>query len=71
MPAQARRIAMPRAVRIGIATAVTGAAFALPLVTTVTAQAHEAPAMRPHAAEQHLDRRHQCRCHAGRCSCRC
>ncbi|MFD7413306.1 peptidoglycan DD-metalloendopeptidase family protein [Kitasatospora purpeofusca] len=44
MPAQARRIAMPRAVRIGIATAVTGAAFALPLVTTVTAQAHEAPA---------------------------
>ncbi|WTA56473.1 LysM peptidoglycan-binding domain-containing M23 family metallopeptidase [Kitasatospora purpeofusca] len=35
---------MPRAVRIGIATAVTGAAFALPLVTTVTAQAHEAPA---------------------------
>ncbi|MFD4906463.1 M23 family metallopeptidase [Kitasatospora purpeofusca] len=45
MPAQARRIAMPRAVRIGIATAVTGAAFALPLVTTVTAQAHEAPAV--------------------------
>ncbi len=44
MPAQARRIALPRAVRIGIATAVTGAAFALPLVTTVAAQAHEAPA---------------------------
>ncbi|MFB7474414.1 peptidoglycan DD-metalloendopeptidase family protein [Kitasatospora sp. NPDC056184] len=44
MPAQARRIALPRAARIGIATAVTGAAFALPLVTTVTAQAHEVPA---------------------------
>ncbi|MFB6890452.1 peptidoglycan DD-metalloendopeptidase family protein [Kitasatospora sp. NPDC056327] len=44
MPAHARRTALPRAVRIGIATAVTGAAFALPLVTTVTAQAHEVPA---------------------------
>ncbi|MFF2043661.1 peptidoglycan DD-metalloendopeptidase family protein [Kitasatospora sp. NPDC058170] len=44
MPAQARRIALPRAVRIGIATAVTGAAFALPLVTTISAQAHTAPA---------------------------
>ncbi|WP_327683352.1 M23 family metallopeptidase [Kitasatospora sp. NBC_00458] len=50
MPAQARRIALPRAVRIGIATAVTGAAFALPLVTTVSAQAHEAPAAKPHTS---------------------
>ncbi|MFF2954769.1 peptidoglycan DD-metalloendopeptidase family protein [Kitasatospora sp. NPDC057965] len=49
MPAQARRIALPRAARIGIATAVTGAAFALPLVTTVTAQAHEVPAAKPAA----------------------
>ncbi|MFD5922140.1 peptidoglycan DD-metalloendopeptidase family protein [Kitasatospora sp. NPDC058201] len=48
MAAQARRIALPRAVRIGIATAVTGAAFALPLVTAVSAQAHEAPAAKPH-----------------------
>ncbi|MEV0535165.1 LysM peptidoglycan-binding domain-containing M23 family metallopeptidase [Kitasatospora sp. NPDC050463] len=47
MPAQARRIALPRAVRIGIATAVTGAAFALPLVTTISAQAHTAPAAKP------------------------
>ncbi|MFI2609308.1 peptidoglycan DD-metalloendopeptidase family protein [Kitasatospora sp. NPDC018619] len=44
MPAQARRIALPRAARIGIATAVTGVSFALPLVTAVTAQAHTAPA---------------------------
>ncbi|MFE7561934.1 peptidoglycan DD-metalloendopeptidase family protein [Kitasatospora sp. NPDC057500] len=49
MPAQARRIALPRAARIGIATAVTGAAFALPLVTTVSAQAHELPAAKPAA----------------------
>lgn len=42
MPAKARRIALPRAARIGIATAVTGAAFALPLVTTISAQAHTA-----------------------------
>ncbi|MFE2107532.1 peptidoglycan DD-metalloendopeptidase family protein [Kitasatospora sp. NPDC059463] len=49
MPAQARRIALPRAARIGIATAVTGAAFALPLVTTVSAQAHEVPAAKPAA----------------------
>ncbi|MFF1904043.1 peptidoglycan DD-metalloendopeptidase family protein [Kitasatospora sp. NPDC058218] len=47
MPAQARRIALPRAARIGIATAVTGAAFALPLVTTISAQAHTAPAAKP------------------------
>ncbi|MEV7780549.1 LysM peptidoglycan-binding domain-containing M23 family metallopeptidase [Kitasatospora sp. NPDC088351] len=47
MPAQARRIALPRAARIGIATAVTGAAFALPLVTAISAQAHTAPAAKP------------------------
>ncbi|MFF1798718.1 LysM peptidoglycan-binding domain-containing protein, partial [Kitasatospora sp. NPDC058263] len=47
MPAQARRITLPRAARIGIATAVTGAAFALPLVTTISAQAHTAPAAKP------------------------
>ncbi|MBO1418617.1 peptidoglycan DD-metalloendopeptidase family protein [Streptomyces sp. FH025] len=39
MPAQARRIPLPRAARIGIATAVTGVSFALPLVTTLSAQA--------------------------------
>ncbi|MFJ9845781.1 peptidoglycan DD-metalloendopeptidase family protein [Kitasatospora sp. NPDC101155] len=44
MPAQARRIAVPRAARIGIAVAVTGVSFALPLVTTMSAQAHNAPA---------------------------
>ncbi|MFJ2867903.1 peptidoglycan DD-metalloendopeptidase family protein [Kitasatospora sp. NPDC087314] len=44
MPAQARRIALPRAVRIGIATAVTGASFALPLVTAMSAQAYTVPA---------------------------
>ncbi|MFF7995268.1 peptidoglycan DD-metalloendopeptidase family protein [Kitasatospora xanthocidica] len=44
MPAQARRIALPRAARIGIATAVTGVSFVLPLVTAVSAQAHTAPA---------------------------
>ncbi|MFE4974101.1 peptidoglycan DD-metalloendopeptidase family protein [Kitasatospora sp. NPDC056651] len=44
MPAQARRIALPRAARIGIATAVTGVSFALPLVTAISAQAHTAPA---------------------------
>ncbi|MGW3232536.1 M23 family metallopeptidase [Kitasatospora sp. NPDC001095] len=44
MPAQARRIALPRAARIGIATAVTGVSFALPLVTAMSAQAHTAPA---------------------------
>ncbi|MFB7910751.1 peptidoglycan DD-metalloendopeptidase family protein [Kitasatospora sp. NPDC056076] len=44
MPAQARRIALPRAARIGIATAVTGASFVLPLVTAMSAQAHTAPA---------------------------
>ncbi|MFG2844982.1 peptidoglycan DD-metalloendopeptidase family protein [Kitasatospora sp. NPDC048296] len=44
MPAQARRIAVPRAARIGIAVAVTGVSFALPLVTTISAQAHNAPA---------------------------
>ncbi|MFF2746180.1 peptidoglycan DD-metalloendopeptidase family protein [Kitasatospora sp. NPDC058048] len=44
MPAQARRIALPRAARIGIATAVTGVSFALPLVTAVSAQAHTVPA---------------------------
>ncbi|MFJ3220818.1 peptidoglycan DD-metalloendopeptidase family protein [Kitasatospora sp. NPDC086801] len=44
MPAQARRIALPRAARIGIATAVTGVSFALPLVTAMSAQAHPAPA---------------------------
>ncbi|MFJ8624693.1 peptidoglycan DD-metalloendopeptidase family protein [Kitasatospora sp. NPDC093550] len=43
MPAQARRIALPRAARIGIATAVTGVSFALPLVTAMSAQAHTAP----------------------------
>ncbi|MBP0450934.1 peptidoglycan DD-metalloendopeptidase family protein [Kitasatospora sp. RG8] len=47
MAVQARRIALPRAARIGIATAVTGAAFALPLVTTISAQAHTAPAAKP------------------------
>ncbi|MFD0275708.1 peptidoglycan DD-metalloendopeptidase family protein [Kitasatospora sp. NPDC127111] len=48
MPAHARRrVSLPRAARIGIATAVTGAAFALPLVTTITAQAHTAPAAKP------------------------
>ncbi|MFJ9694468.1 peptidoglycan DD-metalloendopeptidase family protein [Kitasatospora sp. NPDC101183] len=40
MPAQARRITLPRAARIGIATAVTGVSFVLPLVTAVNAQAH-------------------------------
>ncbi|WP_395293195.1 peptidoglycan DD-metalloendopeptidase family protein [Kitasatospora hibisci] len=50
MPAQARRIALPRAARIGIATAVTGAAFALPLVTAISAQAHTAPAAKPQQA---------------------
>ncbi|MER7705409.1 LysM peptidoglycan-binding domain-containing M23 family metallopeptidase [Kitasatospora sp. NPDC097605] len=49
MPAHARRTALPRAARIGIATAVTGAAFALPLVTAVSAQAHEVPAAKPAA----------------------
>ncbi|MDH6709673.1 murein DD-endopeptidase MepM/ murein hydrolase activator NlpD [Kitasatospora sp. MAA19] len=44
MPAQARRIALPRAARIGIATAVTGASFALPLVTAMSAQAYTVPA---------------------------
>ncbi|MEU8510624.1 LysM peptidoglycan-binding domain-containing M23 family metallopeptidase [Kitasatospora sp. NPDC048722] len=44
MPAQARRITLPRAARIGIATAVTGVSFALPLVTAMSAQAHTAPA---------------------------
>ncbi|MFD8755873.1 peptidoglycan DD-metalloendopeptidase family protein [Kitasatospora sp. NPDC059577] len=44
MPAQARRIVLPRAARIGIATAVTGVSFALPLVTAMSAQAHTAPA---------------------------
>ncbi|MFD7597508.1 peptidoglycan DD-metalloendopeptidase family protein [Kitasatospora sp. NPDC059812] len=44
MPAQARRIALPRAARIGIATAVTGVSFALPLVTAMSAQAYPAPA---------------------------
>ncbi|SOB80073.1 M23 family metallopeptidase [Streptomyces sp. 1331.2] len=43
MPAQARRITLPRAARIGIATAVTGVSFALPLVTAMNAQAHTAP----------------------------
>ncbi|MFF3073932.1 peptidoglycan DD-metalloendopeptidase family protein [Kitasatospora sp. NPDC057936] len=43
MPAQARRITLPRAARIGIATAVTGVSFALPLVTAMSAQAHTAP----------------------------
>ncbi|MEU9045394.1 MULTISPECIES: LysM peptidoglycan-binding domain-containing M23 family metallopeptidase [unclassified Kitasatospora] len=51
MPAQARRIALPRAARIGIATAVTGVSFALPLVTAMSAQAHTAPvAPAPQAA---------------------
>ncbi|WP_030243727.1 LysM peptidoglycan-binding domain-containing M23 family metallopeptidase [Streptomyces sp. NRRL S-350] len=45
MPAQARRIVLPRAARIGIATAVTGVSFVLPLVTAVSAQAHTAPAV--------------------------
>ncbi|MEV7023635.1 LysM peptidoglycan-binding domain-containing M23 family metallopeptidase [Kitasatospora sp. NPDC093558] len=40
MPAHARRRALPRAARIGIATAVTGVSFALPLVSVLTAQAH-------------------------------
>ncbi|MQS15407.1 peptidoglycan DD-metalloendopeptidase family protein [Streptomyces kaniharaensis] len=44
MPAQARRISLPRAARIGIATAVTGVSFALPLVTAMSAQAQTAPA---------------------------
>ncbi|MER7669654.1 LysM peptidoglycan-binding domain-containing M23 family metallopeptidase [Kitasatospora sp. NPDC096128] len=44
MPAQARRIALPRAARIGIATAVTGVSFVLPLVTAMSAQADTAPA---------------------------
>ncbi len=44
MPAQARRIALPRAARIGIGIAVTGVSFALPLVTAMNAQAHTAPA---------------------------
>ncbi|MBD0689066.1 LysM peptidoglycan-binding domain-containing M23 family metallopeptidase [Streptomyces sp. CBMA123] len=44
MPAQARRIALPRAARIGIATAVTGASFVLPLVTAMGAQADTSPA---------------------------
>ncbi|MGW2252839.1 M23 family metallopeptidase [Kitasatospora sp. NPDC001660] len=42
MPALARRITLPRAARIGIATAVTGVSFVLPLVTTMSAQAHTA-----------------------------
>ncbi|MFI9364065.1 peptidoglycan DD-metalloendopeptidase family protein [Kitasatospora sp. NPDC053057] len=49
MPAQARRIALPRAARIGIATAVTGVSFVLPLVSAMSAQAHTAPAA-SHAA---------------------
>ncbi|MFJ9775994.1 peptidoglycan DD-metalloendopeptidase family protein [Kitasatospora sp. NPDC101157] len=49
MPAQARRIALPRAARIGIATAVTGVSFVLPLVTAMSAQANTAPAA-SHAA---------------------
>ncbi|MFJ8474598.1 M23 family metallopeptidase [Kitasatospora sp. NPDC094011] len=44
MPAQARRIALPRAARIGIAAAVTGVSFVLPLVTTMNAQANSTPA---------------------------
>ncbi|MFJ4190682.1 M23 family metallopeptidase [Kitasatospora sp. NPDC089509] len=44
MPAQARRIALPRAARIGIAAAVTGVSFVLPLVTAMNAQATSTPA---------------------------
>ncbi|QEV03744.1 M23 family metallopeptidase [Streptomyces viridifaciens] len=51
MPAQARRfvlprVALPRAARVGIATAVAGASFVLPLVTTMSGQAAAAPAVR-------------------------
>ncbi|MFD5464357.1 peptidoglycan DD-metalloendopeptidase family protein [Kitasatospora sp. NPDC127059] len=53
MPAQARRIALPRAARIGIATAVTGASFVLPLVTAMSAQAHTAPAAATASAASH------------------
>ncbi|MFH8384439.1 peptidoglycan DD-metalloendopeptidase family protein [Kitasatospora sp. NPDC018058] len=53
MPAQARRIALPRAARFGIGIAVTGASFALPLVTAMGAQAHTAPGAPAASVAQH------------------
>ncbi|MFE4600220.1 peptidoglycan DD-metalloendopeptidase family protein [Kitasatospora indigofera] len=52
MPAQAkhRRNRLPRLARIGIATGVTGAVLALPLVTAVSASAHEVPAAKSQSA---------------------
>ncbi|MFC9327420.1 peptidoglycan DD-metalloendopeptidase family protein [Kitasatospora sp. NPDC057015] len=52
MPAQAkhRRNRLPRLARIGIATGVTGAVLALPLVTAVSASAHEVPAHKSQSA---------------------
>ncbi|MFC8448322.1 peptidoglycan DD-metalloendopeptidase family protein [Kitasatospora sp. NPDC057223] len=41
---------LPRLARIGIATGVTGAVLALPLVTAVSAQAHTVPAAKSHSA---------------------
>ncbi|MGW3040013.1 M23 family metallopeptidase [Kitasatospora sp. NPDC001159] len=53
MPAQARRIALPRVARIGIGVAVTGVSFALPLVTAMGAQAYTAPGAPAASVAQH------------------
>ncbi|MET8628814.1 LysM peptidoglycan-binding domain-containing M23 family metallopeptidase [Kitasatospora sp. NPDC004669] len=53
MPAQARRIALPRSARLGIGIAVTGVSFALPLVTAMAAQAYTAPGAPAASVAQH------------------